>query len=158
MSPVSLTLGDEVPHIFTRKLRLRPLEFLILGAKRLFATQSAQNGHAVVTRRCALLAVEPTWRIYEYAPSARSHHFGPSKNWTLMPDKPMTAMQAATLKRLAKAANERAAFEPNLTRVQTERRIAALTLKLRLEAALEVGLEETLPGSDVVAVTEPRRR
>ena len=34
-SPVSSTLGDEVPHIFTRKPRLRPLEFLILGAKRL---------------------------------------------------------------------------------------------------------------------------
>ena len=34
-SPVSLTLGDEVPHILTRKLRLRPLEFLIIGAKRL---------------------------------------------------------------------------------------------------------------------------
>src|SRR5215831_17573975 len=34
-SPVSLTLGDEVPHIFTRKPRLRPLEILILGAKRL---------------------------------------------------------------------------------------------------------------------------
>jgi hypothetical protein len=32
---VSLTLGDAVPHIFTRKSRLRPLEFLILGAKRL---------------------------------------------------------------------------------------------------------------------------
>ena len=32
---MSLTLGDEVPHIFTRKLRLRPLEILILGAKRL---------------------------------------------------------------------------------------------------------------------------
>jgi hypothetical protein len=27
-------LDDEVPHIFTRKPRLRPLEFLILGAKR----------------------------------------------------------------------------------------------------------------------------
>jgi hypothetical protein len=34
-SPVSLTLGDEAPHIFTRKSRPRPLEFLILGAKRL---------------------------------------------------------------------------------------------------------------------------
>jgi hypothetical protein len=34
-SPVSLTLGDEVPHIFTRKSRLQPLEFLITGAKRL---------------------------------------------------------------------------------------------------------------------------
>src|SRR5258708_500943 len=34
-SPVNLMLDDEVPHIFTRKPRLRPLEFLILGAKRL---------------------------------------------------------------------------------------------------------------------------
>ena len=34
-SPVNLTLGDEVPHIFTRKPHLRPSEFLILGAKRL---------------------------------------------------------------------------------------------------------------------------
>src|SRR6516225_7197713 len=40
-SPVSLTLGDEVPHIFTRKPRLRPLAFLILGAKRLLQ----QNRH-----------------------------------------------------------------------------------------------------------------
>ena len=39
-STVSLTLGDEVPHIFTRKPRLRLLEFLILGAKTTFATQS----------------------------------------------------------------------------------------------------------------------
>jgi hypothetical protein len=34
-SPVSLTLGDEVPHVCTRKPRLRPLEFLLIGAKRL---------------------------------------------------------------------------------------------------------------------------
>jgi hypothetical protein len=34
-SPVSLRSGDEVPHIFTRKSRLRPREFLISGAKRL---------------------------------------------------------------------------------------------------------------------------
>ena len=33
--PVSLTSGDEVHHIFTRKPRLRPLEFLIIGAIRL---------------------------------------------------------------------------------------------------------------------------
>jgi len=26
-SPVSLALGDEVPHIFTRKLRLQPQNF-----------------------------------------------------------------------------------------------------------------------------------
>jgi hypothetical protein len=34
-SPVSLPSGDEVPHIFTRKSRLQPREFLISGAKRL---------------------------------------------------------------------------------------------------------------------------
>jgi hypothetical protein len=28
----------------------------------------AQNGHAVVTRRCPLLGVKPTWRIYEDTP------------------------------------------------------------------------------------------
>jgi hypothetical protein len=33
-SPVSLTSGDEVPHIFTRKPRLQPAEFLITSAKR----------------------------------------------------------------------------------------------------------------------------
>src|SRR5215472_7347413 len=34
-SPVSLSSGDEVPHIFTRKSRLRPGELLITSAKRL---------------------------------------------------------------------------------------------------------------------------
>ena len=34
-SPVSLSSGAEVPHIFTRKSRLQPGEFLITSAKRL---------------------------------------------------------------------------------------------------------------------------
>src|SRR5215813_8826700 len=34
-SPVSLSSGDEVPHIFTRKSRLQSGEFLISSAKRL---------------------------------------------------------------------------------------------------------------------------
>src|SRR5262249_42935330 len=34
-SLVSLSSGDEVPHIFTRKSRLQPGEFLITSAKRL---------------------------------------------------------------------------------------------------------------------------
>ena len=34
-SPVSLSSGGEVPHIFTRKSRLQPGEFLISSAKRL---------------------------------------------------------------------------------------------------------------------------
>jgi hypothetical protein len=38
-SPVSLTLGDEAPHVFIRKQRLRPSEFFLIGAKRLFTTQ-----------------------------------------------------------------------------------------------------------------------
>jgi len=73
---------------------------------------------------------------------------------------PLTAEQAATLERLAQAIGRRSAFNPNLTRAQARRRIARLsaTLKRRSEAALELGLEETFPASDVVAVTEPRRR
>jgi hypothetical protein len=34
-SPMSLTQGDEVPHVLTRKSRLQPAEFLITSAKRL---------------------------------------------------------------------------------------------------------------------------
>src|SRR5262249_55348541 len=34
-SPVSLSVGDEVPHIFTRKSRLQPGKFSISSAKRL---------------------------------------------------------------------------------------------------------------------------
>jgi hypothetical protein len=46
---------------------------------------------------------------------------------------PMTAEQAATLKRLAKAAYELDAFKPNLTRAPRRiLRIAVLTAKLKL--------------------------
>src|ERR1700738_2274492 len=34
-SPASLSSGDEVPHIFTRKSRVQPKEILITRAKRL---------------------------------------------------------------------------------------------------------------------------
>ncbi len=47
-------------------------------------------------------------------------------------NEPMTAGQAATLKRLAKAAYEREAFKPNLTRAEADLRIAMLTAKLKL--------------------------
>jgi len=45
---------------------------------------------------------------------------------------PMTADQAATLKRLAQAAYELEAFQPNLTRAEADLRIAMLTAKLKL--------------------------
>jgi hypothetical protein len=45
---------------------------------------------------------------------------------------PMTAEQAATHKRLAKAAYELDAFKPNLTRAEADLRIAMLTAKLKL--------------------------
>jgi hypothetical protein len=45
---------------------------------------------------------------------------------------PMTAEQAATLKRLAQAAYELEAFQPNLTRAEADLRIAILTAKLKL--------------------------
>jgi hypothetical protein len=47
-------------------------------------------------------------------------------------DQPMTAEQAATLKRLAKAAYELDAFKSDLTRAEADQRIAALTAKLKL--------------------------
>src|SRR3984893_10007395 len=43
-SPVSLSLRDEVPHIFTRKSRLRHGEFLIIGAKRLLQQNRMSSG------------------------------------------------------------------------------------------------------------------
>jgi hypothetical protein len=51
---------------------------------------------------------------------------------TLDDVQPMTAEQAATLKRLATAAYERDAFKPNLTHAEADLRIAALTAKLKL--------------------------
>jgi hypothetical protein len=53
---MSLSSGDEVLHIFTRKSRLRPGKFLITGAKRILQ----QNRH---------WAAEPagllSWRVLE---------------------------------------------------------------------------------------------
>jgi hypothetical protein len=47
-SPMSLTRGDEVPHVLTRKSRLQPAEFLITSAKRLLQ----QNRHISDLPRC----------------------------------------------------------------------------------------------------------
>jgi hypothetical protein len=47
-------------------------------------------------------------------------------------NEPMTAGQAATLKRLAEAAYELETFKPNLTRAEADLRIAMLTAKLKL--------------------------
>jgi hypothetical protein len=44
----------------------------------------------------------------------------------------MTAVQEATLKRLAQAAYELDAFKPNLTSTEADKRIATLTAKLKL--------------------------
>jgi hypothetical protein len=44
----------------------------------------------------------------------------------------MTAVQTATLKRLAEAAYEQDAFKPNLTRAEVDVRIAMLIAKLKL--------------------------
>ena len=47
-------------------------------------------------------------------------------------DQPMTAEQAATLKRLAEAAYELDAFQPNLTRAEADLRISILAAELKL--------------------------
>jgi hypothetical protein len=44
----------------------------------------------------------------------------------------MTVEQAATLRRLAEAAYELEAFQPNLSRAEADLRIATLTAKLKL--------------------------
>src|SRR5271156_1724249 len=44
-SPVSLTREDQSPHVFTRKTRLQPAEFLITCAKRLLQHNPLNNGH-----------------------------------------------------------------------------------------------------------------
>jgi Protein of unknown function (DUF3072) len=46
--------------------------------------------------------------------------------------RPMSAEQAASLKRLAQAAYELDAYKPNLTRAEASLRIAMLTAKLKL--------------------------
>jgi len=48
---VSLSLDDEVPHIFTRKLRLGPAEFLITGAKRLLQHNPSNRRHTSASQR-----------------------------------------------------------------------------------------------------------
>src|SRR6516162_10118857 len=45
-SSASLSLGDEVPHIFTRKSRLRPGKFFDHQCKKTFATISAHLRHS----------------------------------------------------------------------------------------------------------------
>jgi hypothetical protein len=56
-SPVSSSSGDEVPHIFTRKSRLQPGEFLITSAKGLlqqylpFATQCTAASNCPIRSR-----------------------------------------------------------------------------------------------------------
>jgi hypothetical protein len=44
---VSLSSGDEVPHIFTRKSRLQPKEFLINSAKRLLQQNRHEAGQSL---------------------------------------------------------------------------------------------------------------
>jgi hypothetical protein len=68
--------------------------------------------------------------------ATRMHRRGIGYYPTVQPapadNRPMTAEQAETLKRVAKAAYELDAFKPNLTRAEADRRIAALTAKLKL--------------------------
>jgi Protein of unknown function (DUF3072) len=55
-----------------------------------------------------------------------------SKPLPMTRNRPMTASQAATLKRLTQDAYEPDAFKPNLTRFEADTRIAMLTAKLKL--------------------------
>ena len=57
-SPVSSSSGDEVPHIFTRKSRLRPGEFLIISAKGLLQQYRHKADKARCLPGCPLLEVK----------------------------------------------------------------------------------------------------
>ena len=69
-SPVSFARGDEVPHIFTRKPRLQPAEFLITSAKRLLQ----HNLSVATTRSTAKCVVKDPARLMGRRPfvNARS--------------------------------------------------------------------------------------
>jgi hypothetical protein len=69
-------------------------------------------------RRWGIAASRPLWSVEELG--------------AMTAGKPMTAEQAATLRRLAEAAYERDAFKPNLTRGEADLRIAILAAKLKL--------------------------
>jgi hypothetical protein len=51
-----LSSGDEVPHIFTRKSRLQPGEFLISSAKGLLQHNPRESGHVRCIMACPLCA------------------------------------------------------------------------------------------------------
>src|SRR6476620_7199527 len=55
-SPVRFARDDEVPHIYTRKPRLQPAEFLITGAKRLLQHDQSDSDHNDAARRMTLSA------------------------------------------------------------------------------------------------------
>src|SRR6516162_6800438 len=59
-SPVSSSSGDEVPHIFTRKSRLQPGEFLVTSAKRLLQQYPPESGHSIDAPACLLGAQNRT--------------------------------------------------------------------------------------------------
>jgi hypothetical protein len=69
-------------------------------------------------RRWGVAASRPLWSVEELD--------------AMTAGKPMTAEQAATLRRLAEAAYELDAFKPNLTRSEADLRIAILAAKLKL--------------------------
>src|SRR4029453_19114892 len=52
---MSLTRGDEVPHVFTRKSRLEPAEFLITSAKRLLQHNRPQPDSCSAAKGAARL-------------------------------------------------------------------------------------------------------
>src|SRR6516225_9838528 len=85
-SPVSLSSGDEVPHIFTRKSRLQPGEFLISSAKRLLqqnlptadsctATnyRAAPFGFCVAQQNAIVLLIHGHTRIVGELPQGAIH-------------------------------------------------------------------------------------
>jgi hypothetical protein len=77
---VSLSSGDEAPHVFTRKSRLRPGKFLITGAKRVLQQNLPLAGKvrcSILRRRMPIahIAHSNDFKVF-FATSIKARSFG----------------------------------------------------------------------------------
>src|SRR5262249_7514497 len=82
-SPVSLSSGDEVPHIFTRKSRLQPGEFLISSAKRLLQHYLPKDTERIAATEYRYLARRDPLTLGRFDPAQAVNRraFGVGRKW-----------------------------------------------------------------------------
>jgi hypothetical protein len=72
-SPASLSSGNEVPHIFTRKSRVQPKEILITSAKRLLQQNLPQADICSAAKESYSITSSASHQIPERAPATELH-------------------------------------------------------------------------------------